>query len=117
MPTSPSGWVLSKPAHHNQSGGHLRLFWSANSGWSRSNIDWYPLVRAPSPCRPGALSPDRLTYFICTTFAPPRRCKTVNSKKNTENFWKPCQKPDNVTIGNTPRPKRGAELLRPIVFL
>src|SRR4030095_11713875 len=36
-----------------------------------------PFVRAPSPCRPGALSPDRLlTYFICTPFALLCRGKT-----------------------------------------
>src|SRR4029450_4860315 len=42
MPTSPCGWVLSKPPHHNQSGGQLRLVWYVNSGWFRSNIGRRP---------------------------------------------------------------------------
>ena len=82
MPTSPRGWVVSKPPHHNQFGGQLRPFQYVNSGWFRSNMTGPPSVRAPSPCRPGALSPDRLlTHFIRTTFALPCRGKTVNLKK------------------------------------
>jgi hypothetical protein len=42
MPTSPRGWVLSKPPHHNQSGGQLRPFQYVNSGWFRSNMDGTP---------------------------------------------------------------------------
>src|SRR5882724_13311813 len=42
MPTSPRGWVLSKPPHHNQSGGQLRRFRDLNNGWSRINIDGTP---------------------------------------------------------------------------
>src|SRR4030095_12553234 len=38
MPTSPRGWVLSKPPQYNQTGGQLRLFWYVISGWSRSNM-------------------------------------------------------------------------------
>src|SRR4029450_1952385 len=38
MPTSPRGWVLSKPPQYNQTGGQLRLFWYVISGWARSNM-------------------------------------------------------------------------------
>ena len=38
MPTSPRGWVSSKPLQYNQTGGQLRLFWYVISGWSRSNM-------------------------------------------------------------------------------
>src|SRR4030095_538660 len=38
MPTSPCGWLLSKPPHHNQGGGQLRPFWYVNVGWFRSKI-------------------------------------------------------------------------------
>src|SRR5207244_6135093 len=42
MPTSPRGWLLSKPPHHNQFGGQLRPFQYVNSGWFRSNMDGAP---------------------------------------------------------------------------
>jgi hypothetical protein len=56
-------------------------------------MDGTPFVRAPSPCRPGALSADRLlTYFIRTPFALPCRGKTGQVKKDYS-----CQKNDNAT--------------------
>ena len=49
MPTSPRGWVLSKPPHHNQSGGQLRPFQYVNSGWFRSTMDGTPLCSGSRP--------------------------------------------------------------------
>jgi hypothetical protein len=110
MPTSPRGWVLSKPAHHNQSGGQLRLFWFANNGWFRNNIDWYPWVRAPSPCRPGSLSPDKLIglFESYNHLLGHCRCKTVNLKKNTENFGNRVR---NLTMRRSGTPDRSPGVL------
>jgi hypothetical protein len=54
-----SFWAfVFKPVCH--SGGQLETPLYNISGWFRNNMDGTLFVRAPSPCRPGTLSPDRL---------------------------------------------------------